>query len=328
MRRADPTRRSTRASTGCAGIAGQIESARALRSLLDGSAIRASHRIGDARVQDPYCLRCQPQVMGACLDVLRKSARHAADRGERRLRQPADLQRDADEALSGGNFHAEPVAFAADMMALALCEIGSLAERRVAMLVDPVAVRPAGVPDPRAGPQLGLDDGAGHGGGAGVGEQAARPSRQRRFDPHLGQPGGPRVDGGARLAPAAADGRERDGRGRHRTACAAQGCDFLAPLASSPPLEAVRRLLREQVAHLDDDRHLHPDIEKAIALVRSGAVAGAPSGWLCRASWRPRTDGRPADSMRAPRCVQRRRSSPIRRAAPATAEGADRRCRP
>ena len=105
-----------------------------------GSAIRASHLHGDARVQDPYCLRCQPQVMGAVPRPPAPGGGDARRRGERRHRQSADLRRQDDEALSGGNFHAEPVAFAADMIALAICEIGSLAERRIAMLVDPGAL--------------------------------------------------------------------------------------------------------------------------------------------------------------------------------------------
>ncbi len=101
-----------------------------------GSAIRASHLVGDERVQDPYCLRCQPQVMGACLDVLRQAASTLETEANGVSDNPLIFAEDG-EALSGGNFHAEPVAFAADMIALAVCEIGSLSERRIAMLVDP-----------------------------------------------------------------------------------------------------------------------------------------------------------------------------------------------
>src|SRR3546814_5218677 len=91
---------------------------------------------GDPRVQDPYGLRCQPQVMGAALDLLRQAATTLAVEANGVSDNPLIFP-EADEALSGGNFHAEPVAFAADMIALALCEIGSIAERRIAMLVDP-----------------------------------------------------------------------------------------------------------------------------------------------------------------------------------------------
>ncbi|HEX4847430.1 MAG TPA: histidine ammonia-lyase, partial [Novosphingobium sp.] len=115
---------------------GQIEVADALRQLMAGSAIRASHAVDDPRVQDPYCLRCQPQVMGAALDVLRQAATTLEIEANGVSDNPL-IFADTDEALSGGNFHAEPVAFAADMIALAVCEIGSIAERRIAMLVDP-----------------------------------------------------------------------------------------------------------------------------------------------------------------------------------------------
>ena len=96
--------------------------------LLAGSAIRASHLTGDERIQDPYCLRCQPQVMGACLDLLRQTAATLLIEANGVSDNPL-IFADTDEALSGGNFHAEPVAFAADIIALAICEIGSLAER-------------------------------------------------------------------------------------------------------------------------------------------------------------------------------------------------------
>ena len=122
------------------GHRGQIETAEAIRRLMAGSAIRASHLTGDARVQDPYCLRCQPQVMGAVLDLLRQAAEtlriESNGVSDNPLVFPAS-EAGNDEVLSGGNFHAEPVAFAADMIAIAICEIGSLSERRTAMLVDP-----------------------------------------------------------------------------------------------------------------------------------------------------------------------------------------------
>ena len=101
-----------------------------------GSAIRASHLVNDDRVQDPYCLRCQPQVMGAVLDLMRQAAATLATEANGVSDNPL-IFADTGEALSGGNFHAEPVAFAADMLAIAICEIGSLAERRIAMLIDP-----------------------------------------------------------------------------------------------------------------------------------------------------------------------------------------------
>ena len=157
--------------------------------------------VDDERVQDPYCLRCQPQVMGACLDLLRQAAATLATEANGVSDNPLIFP-ETGEALSGGNFHAEPVAFAADMIALALCEIGSLAERRIAMLVDPAL---SGLPaflTPKPGLNSGFMIPAGDRGGAGLGEQADGLSGQRRFHPDLGQSGGPRLDGRPRRPPA------------------------------------------------------------------------------------------------------------------------------
>ncbi|MBS0563048.1 MAG: aromatic amino acid lyase, partial [Proteobacteria bacterium] len=119
------------------GHAGQIEAAAFLRQLLDGSVIRESHREGDSRVQDPYCIRCQPQVTGAAMDVLRMAARTLEIEANAATDNPLVLT-EAGMIVSGGNFHAEPVGFAADMIALAVSEIGAIAQRRVALMVDPV----------------------------------------------------------------------------------------------------------------------------------------------------------------------------------------------
>lgn len=113
----------------------QIEVARLYRELLNGSEIRESHRDGDDRVQDPYSLRCQPQVMGACLEIIQNAARTLTIEANAVSDNPLVFS-ETTEVLSGGNFHAEPVAFAADALALACAEIGSLAERRIALLID------------------------------------------------------------------------------------------------------------------------------------------------------------------------------------------------
>jgi histidine ammonia-lyase len=118
------------------GHQGQIEVAARLRALMAGSEIRESHLIGDARVQDPYSLRCQPQVMGACLDVLNNAGATLEIEANAVTDNPLVFAED-DAILSGGNFHAEPVAFAADMIAIATAEIASISERRVAVLIDP-----------------------------------------------------------------------------------------------------------------------------------------------------------------------------------------------
>ena len=118
------------------GQAGQIAAGAALTALLDGSDIRMSHLEGDERVQDPYCLRCQPQVAGAALDLLMQAARTLTIEANAVTDNPLVLV-ETGEIVSGGNFHAEPVAFAADQIALALSEIGAISERRIATLVDP-----------------------------------------------------------------------------------------------------------------------------------------------------------------------------------------------
>ncbi len=253
---------------------GQIETAAALRALMAGSEIRQSHLVGDERVQDPYCLRCQPQVMGAVLGVLRQAGATLGVEANGVSDNPLVFAAEG-EVLSGGNFHAEPVAFAADMIALTLCEIGSLAERRLAMLIDPAL---SGLPaflTPRPGlnsgfmiPQVTA--------AALVSENKQRatpasvdsiPTSANQED-HVSMA----AHGGRRLLPMAENTAAVLGI---ELLAAAQGCDFHAPLRSSPALEGVRARLRQDVAHLEEDRYFAPDIEAAVALVRSGAVTAA-----------------------------------------------------
>jgi histidine ammonia-lyase len=118
------------------GHRGQIDSARRLRELLDDSEIRESHQAGDERVQDPYCLRCAPQVIGACMDQLQQAGRTLQIESNAATDNPLVLSDGS--IVSGGNFHAEPVALAADQIAIAISEIGCISQRRVALLVDPV----------------------------------------------------------------------------------------------------------------------------------------------------------------------------------------------
>jgi len=253
---------------------GQIEAAQALRALMRGSEIRASHLKGDDRVQDPYCLRCQPQVMGAALDILRQAAATLEDEANGVSDNPL-IFADSDEALSGGNFHAEPVAFAADMIALAICEIGSLSERRIAMLVDPALSRLPAFLTPRPGlnsgfmiPQVTA--------AALVSENKQRaypasvdsiPTSANQED-HVSMA----AHGARRLAEMAENALSVVAI---ELLAAAQGCDFHAPLKSSAPLEAVRACLRRAVPPLADDRYLNPDILAAAQLVRTGAIISA-----------------------------------------------------
>jgi histidine ammonia-lyase len=253
---------------------GQIETADALRALMAGSAIRASHLKDDERVQDPYCLRCQPQVMGAALDVLRQAAATLGFEANGVSDNPLIFAGD-DEALSGGNFHAEPVAFAADMIALAVCEIGSLAERRVAMLVDPAL---SGLPAFLT-PKPGLNSGfmipqVTAAALVSENKQKAYPASVDSIPTSANQEDhvSMAAHGARRLLSMTANATAVIGI---ELLAAAQGCDFHSPLASSEALEAVRALLRARVPHLDDDRHFHPDMEAANALVRSGAVVEA-----------------------------------------------------
>ncbi|MDE2437366.1 MAG: histidine ammonia-lyase [Sphingomonadales bacterium] len=253
---------------------GQIETAAALRALMAASAIRASHLTDDIRVQDPYCLRCQPQVMGAALDLLRQAGTTLGDEANGVSDNPLVFT-DTGEALSGGNFHAEPVAFAADMIALALCEMGSLSERRLAMLVDPAL---SGLPaflTPRPGlnsgfmiPQVTA--------AALVSENKQRaypasvdsiPTSANQED-HVSMA----AHGARRLAGMAANAEAVVAL---EWLAAAQGLEFHRPLETSAPLKAARDLLRTQVPALDEDRHFAPDIAAACAMVRSGALAAS-----------------------------------------------------
>jgi histidine ammonia-lyase len=252
----------------------QADCAAALRALMAGSAIRESHRLGDDRVQDPYCLRCQPQVMGAILDTLRHVASVLAAEANGVSDNPLII---ADEgvALSGGNFHAQAVAIAADTMALAISEMGAIAERRVAMLVDPALSRLPAFLTPKPGlnsgfmiPQVTA--------AALVSEnkQRAAPASIDSIPTSANQEDYVSMAAHAarRLLPMAENLAHILGI-ELLTGC--QGCDFHAPLRSSAAIERVRARLRSDVAHLDDDRHLAPDLAKAADLVLSGAIVAA-----------------------------------------------------
>ena len=257
------------------GHAGQIEAASVMRALLDGSVIRESHRIGDARVQDPYCIRCQPQVTGAAMDVLRMAARTLEIEANAATDNPLVLTQ-AGMIVSGGNFHAEPVGFAADMMAMALSEIGAIAQRRVALMVDPVLSfdLPAFL-TPRPGLNSGLM----------IAEvtTAALMSENK----HLAHPtvidSTPTSANQEDHVSMAAHGARRLGRMVENlnvilgveAICAAQGVEFRLPLVSSGPLQAVVARLRRDVATLGDDRYLAPDLTAAARLVATGDLAAA-----------------------------------------------------
>ncbi|PQA77330.1 histidine ammonia-lyase [Rhodoferax sp. TS-BS-61-7] len=268
------------------GQPGQIDVAQYYREVLVGSQIRKSHEEGDDRVQDPYCLRCQPQVVGACLDQLRHAARVLLIEANAVTDNPLVFPDDG-AMISGGNFHAEPVALAADGMALAIAEVGAIAERRIAMLID------SGVS--RLPPFLTADAGLNSGFMIAHVTAAALASENKSMAHPASVdslPTSANQEDHVSMATFAA--RRLQGM-IHNTAhilgiellAAAQGIEFLRPLQSSPVLEAVHALLRQDVPAHHVDRYLAPDIAHATQLVRDGAVAkllkplsGLPKLWI------------------------------------------------
>ena len=254
------------------GHRGQIEAARAQAALLEGSAIRDSHREGDARVQDPYCIRCQAQVTGAAMDLLRAAAATLETEANAVTDNPLVL---VEEGLivSGGNFHGEPVGFAADQIAVAVAEIGAIAQRRVALMVDPTLSFDL---PPFLTPEPGLNS------GLMIAEvtTAALMSENK----HLAHPC--TIDS----TPTSANQEDHVSMSAHaarrlapmvdnlrvilgvEAMGAAQGIEFRAPLETSPPLRAAIATLRAAVPPLGEDRLLAPDIAAAARLVAEGAL--------------------------------------------------------
>lgn len=255
------------------GHRGQIEAGKAMRALLEGSVIRESHREDDKRVQDPYCIRCQPQVTGAAMDVLRMAAQTLEVEANAATDNPLVLV-GADLIVSGGNFHAEPVGFAADMIALAVAEIGAIAQRRVALIVDPVLSHDL---PPFLTPNPGLNS------GYMIAEvtTAALMSENK----HLANPcvtdSTPTSANQEDHVSMAAHGARRLGQMVENLdrilgvelLCAAQGIEFRAPLTTSSVLTDVVAEVREVVETLGDDRYLAPDLEQAALLIASGKIA-------------------------------------------------------
>ena len=256
------------------GQPGQIAAAAIYRELMAGSVIRASHREGDARVQDPYSLRCQPQVVGACLDLIVNAGRTLLIEANAVTDNPL-IFADTGEVISGGNFHAEPVAFAADALALAIAEIGALAERRIALLIDaslsglpPFLVRDPGV---NSGFMIAHVTAAAL---ASENKSLAHPASVDSLPTSANQ------EDHVSMATFAA--RRLDDMA-HNTAviigiellAAAQGIDFHRPLTSSPHLEQVHGRLRQAVPFFDADRFFAPDIEAARQMVLQGELSAS-----------------------------------------------------
>lgn len=247
----------------------QIDIARAYRELLEHSQIERAHENCE-KVQDPYSLRCQPQVMGACLTQLRRAAEVILAEANAVSDNPLVFP-DEGEILSGGNFHAEPIAFAADNLALALAEIGALSERRIALLID---ANLSGLP-----PFL-VENGGVNSGFMIAQVTAAALASENKTLAHPASvdslPTSANQEDHVSMASFAARRLEdmaanTAGIIAVELLAACQGVDFRAPHKSSAPLEKAKSLLRARVPFYDKDRYFAPDIAEAVALVRSGA---------------------------------------------------------
>ncbi|MCO5059426.1 MAG: histidine ammonia-lyase [Rhizobiaceae bacterium] len=261
------------------GHRGQIDAGSALAALLDGSEIRESHLEGDQRVQDPYCIRCQPQVDGACLDLLRQVASTLTIEANAVTDNPLILSDGT--VVSGGNFHAEPVAFAADQIALAICEIGAIAQRRIALLVDPALS--FGLPAFLA-KKPGLNS------GLMIAEvtSAALMSENKQMSHPASVDSTPTSANQEDHVSMACHGARRllqmtdnlAGIIGIEAVTAAQGVDFRAPLKTGVELLKAHAAIRSVVADLEVDRYLAPDLEAAAELVKSGALNASVSAGL------------------------------------------------
>lgn len=257
------------------GQPGQIDVAAAMRALMDGSEIRESHRHGDTRVQDPYCIRCHPQVSGAAIDMMRHAARTLEIEANAVTDNPLVLVEDG-RIISGGNFHAEPVGFAADQMAIAIAEIGAIAQRRVALMVDPVLSfdLPAFLT-----PEPGLNS------GMMIAEvtTAALMSENKHLANPCSTDSTPTSANQEDHVSMAAHGARRLMRMNDNLTriisvellCAAQGVEFRAPLKTSAALQRVVAAIRTVSPTLTDDREIAVDIEAVAEHILDKSIAEA-----------------------------------------------------
>jgi len=258
------------------GQPGQIAVAAALREMLAGSEIRESHRDGDERVQDPYCIRCQPQVAGAALDIMRQAARVLEIEANAVTDNPLVLGDGS--IVSGGNFHAEPVGFAADQIAMALSELGAIAQRRISLLVDPALSfgLPAFLsPDPGLNSGLMIAE---------VTSAALMSENKALANPRVidSTPTSANQEDHVSMA---CHGARRLGEMVENLAgiiaiealAGVQGIELRAPLKTSPPLAAHMETLRSHVPALGQDRQISPDIVQARELVCKGALLPRPA---------------------------------------------------
>ncbi len=257
------------------GQQGQIDAAATMRAILDGSEIRESHREGDTRVQDPYCIRCQPQVTGAAMDVLRQAATTLLIEANAATDNPLVLT-EADMIVSGGNFHAEPVGFAADMIALALSEIGAISQRRVALMVDPTLsfdLPPFLTPNPGLNSGLMIAE---------VTTAALMSENKHLANPCVTDSTPTSANQEDHVSMAAHGARRLQRMVANLNTilgvemlCAASGIEFRAPLKTSPHLQKALARFRQDVEALQDDRFMAPDLLAASNLISSRAILDA-----------------------------------------------------
>jgi histidine ammonia-lyase len=253
----------------------QIDMASAYRKLLQESEIGGSHlghESGCEKVQDPYSLRCQPQVMGACLQQIRFASEVLLTEANGVSDNPLVFAEEGD-ILSGGNFHAEPVAITADMLAIALCEIGALSERRMALLID---TNLSGLP-----PFLVENGGVNSGFMIAQVTSAALASENKTLAHPASIDSLPTSANQEDHVSMATFAARRLGDIFENVVgilsvewlAASQGIDFRAPLQTSKPLEDAKAILREKVPFYDKDRYFATDIENAAALIYNEDLA-------------------------------------------------------
>jgi histidine ammonia-lyase len=252
------------------GQPGQIRVAAAIAELLDGSEIMTSH-VACSRVQDPYSFRCQPQVMGAALDLLENAARTLTIEAAAVTDNPIVFA-DEDSAISGGNFHAQPVAFAADIVAMALCEVGSISERRVSVLVDP---KMSGLPA-----FLTPDSGVNSGLMIPQVTAAALVSENKSLAYPVSVDSIPTSAGQedhVSMAPIAARkaaqiARNAAGVIAVELMAGAEGIDYHAPLKTSPRLQSIHAAVRKLSPHFTADRYWADEMSALQAAVLAGEI--------------------------------------------------------
>ena len=254
------------------GHLGQITVAKAMRNIMEGSEIRESHREGDARVQDPYCIRCQPQVTGAALDILKMAGKTLEIEANAVTDNPLIIS-ETGKIISGGNFHAEPVAFVSDQIALAIAEIGAISQRRIALMVDPALsfdLPPFLTPNPGLNSGLMIAE---------VTSAALMSENKHLANPCStdSTPTSANQEDHVSMAAHAARRLKKMNKNLNtiigiELMCGAQGVEFRAPLKTSVKLTKVLSSIRAVVPKIVEDRYMANDIEILRKLVESGKI--------------------------------------------------------